>query len=552
MLKYGLISEHVQYVTAYDESAVPLVYAEFEIAVRYFHTMLDGRIKLYDEKYHYDREFSVSNTTFRQSLIEQDKNFEKINRGTFYQHAARIDDIQDPEISEKYYGDLQRAADLPTLDIQRGRDLGIRGYNDYRHICGMKPARKFEDFEDVMDHEKIEALRRLYVQIEDIDLLAGLMSENHLPDTYVGPTLFCIMTKQLQLYRYADRFWFERGHQFHSFTLPQLHEVRKTNIARFACDNADAIKFIQPHAFELVGPHNEHVPCTHIPGLDIKKWKDNSCYNDKHPTPTNEENKQGVYNGNNLFNNKEENQMEWAVKNKGSNIENKNIQPLPKLVKIGGGVAWPMIENTKNDGKNEQVLQWSMNLNNENNNERQNTIKEHKETLHRTPFDNTGQQKEEMTLLVSKPGPNSDHWTINKYGKFEGAVYGPTKKHHESEFLALKYSLDDSDEDNHHNNNHKMQDDGKFINNQNAFNYLTLKHSTNDNNRNYGEKTIDKGENNRHTLAKNVHVDNNEWINRNQLPLTPHNLNGQIFASTGHQMYQSNSADISPLLPSFI
>ncbi|XP_061704551.1 myeloperoxidase-like [Cydia pomonella] len=153
MLKYGLISEHVQYVTAYDESAVPLVYAEFEIAIRYFHTMLDGRIKLYDEKYHYDREFSVSNTTFRQSLIEQDKNFEKINRGTFYQQAARIDDIQDPEISEKYYGDLQRAADLPSLDIQRGRDLGVRGYNDYRHICGMKPARKFEDFEDVMDRE---------------------------------------------------------------------------------------------------------------------------------------------------------------------------------------------------------------------------------------------------------------------------------------------------------------------------------------------------------------------------------------------------------------
>ncbi|KAI8421021.1 hypothetical protein MSG28_008151 [Choristoneura fumiferana] len=270
------------------------------------------------------------------------KNFEKINRGTFFQHAGKIDDIQDPEISEKFYGDLQRAADLPALDIQRGRDLGLRGYNDYRHICGMKPAKKFEDFADVMDYEKIESLKKLYVEIEDIDLLAGIMSENFIRGTFAGPTLFCIMTKQLQLFRFADRFWFERGDQFHSLTLPpasapsfppqhvpdvraprsstscvshsftdlglhdkkistgndsftdhgfhdkhikveaQLHEIRKTNIARLACDNADAIKAIQPRAFENVGPNNKHVPCTHIPGLDITKWKDISCRNDKY------------------------------------------------------------------------------------------------------------------------------------------------------------------------------------------------------------------------------------------------------------------------------
>lgn len=45
MKKYGLISEHVHHVTAYDEDAVPLVYAEFEIAISYYHTLLDGRIK---------------------------------------------------------------------------------------------------------------------------------------------------------------------------------------------------------------------------------------------------------------------------------------------------------------------------------------------------------------------------------------------------------------------------------------------------------------------------------------------------------------------------
>lgn len=54
--------------------------------------------RLYDEKYHYDREFSVSNTTYRQHLLEVNKDFEEINRGTFFQPAAKIDDIQDPEV----------------------------------------------------------------------------------------------------------------------------------------------------------------------------------------------------------------------------------------------------------------------------------------------------------------------------------------------------------------------------------------------------------------------------------------------------------------------
>lgn len=52
----------------------------------------------YTEKHHYTGEFSVSETLYRQALIEQDRNFEEINRGTFYQSAGKIDDILDPEV----------------------------------------------------------------------------------------------------------------------------------------------------------------------------------------------------------------------------------------------------------------------------------------------------------------------------------------------------------------------------------------------------------------------------------------------------------------------
>ncbi|CAG9787318.1 unnamed protein product [Diatraea saccharalis] len=230
MVASGLISEQVDYVTAYNDDAVPLVFAEYEIARRYFRTLLDGRIKKYSERHHYVGEFSYSDTLFRQELLEIDTNYEDINRGIFYQPAAKVDDIQDPDISEKFYGQLQNAADLVAADIQRGRDLGVQGYNAYRELCGLKAAKHFEDLLDVMSVEKMEFLKKLYHDIEDINLLAGIMSENLMPGTFVGPTLYCIMTKQFHLMRFSDRFWFERGDQYHSFT-PELVSLSKRTLS---------------------------------------------------------------------------------------------------------------------------------------------------------------------------------------------------------------------------------------------------------------------------------------------------------------------------------
>lgn len=67
--------------------------------------------------------------------------------------------------------------------------------------------------------QKVDALQNLYNDVDDVDLMAGIISENFIEGGFVGPTLFCIMTKQLQLFRFGDRFWFERGDQFHSFNL---------------------------------------------------------------------------------------------------------------------------------------------------------------------------------------------------------------------------------------------------------------------------------------------------------------------------------------------
>ncbi|KAM3967109.1 LOW QUALITY PROTEIN: salivary peroxidase/catechol oxidase-like [Aphomia sociella] len=279
MVNHGLISKDIEYVTAYDEDAVPLVYAEYDLAMRFFHTLWDGRIKKYDKNLHFTGDLSLSDTLFRHDIIQNDTMFEEINRGTFFQNAGQLDDVVDPEISENFYSEIEKVHDLVASDIQRGRDMGIPGYNKYKKLCGMKPAKKFEDFLDAMNMEKMEVLKGLYDNVEDVELFAGLVSENFIQESNVGPTLYCIMAKQLQTFRFVDRFWFERGGQFHSFSTSQLHETRKSNIARFACDNADGVEFIQPRAFYVPGPGQQNipVPCTHIPGPDLNAWRDSNC-----------------------------------------------------------------------------------------------------------------------------------------------------------------------------------------------------------------------------------------------------------------------------------
>lgn len=41
--------------------------------------------------------------------------------------------------------------DLRAIDIQRGRDHGLPPYNALREYCGLKKAKKFKDFSDVME-----------------------------------------------------------------------------------------------------------------------------------------------------------------------------------------------------------------------------------------------------------------------------------------------------------------------------------------------------------------------------------------------------------------
>lgn len=70
--------------------------------------------------------------------------------------------------------------------------------------------------------QKVDALRFEYEKVEDMDLLAGIISENPMPGAAFGPTLACILVDQLRYWRRSDRFWYENKAHVGFFTESKL------------------------------------------------------------------------------------------------------------------------------------------------------------------------------------------------------------------------------------------------------------------------------------------------------------------------------------------
>jgi hypothetical protein len=97
--------------------------------------------------------------------------------------------------------------DLASLNVQRGREHGLPGYNQVRVDFGL-PA--LSSFADVSPDPTIQAnLAAAYATVDDIDVWVGGLSEPHVPGAVVGETFHAILTDQFERARDGDRFWYQ-------------------------------------------------------------------------------------------------------------------------------------------------------------------------------------------------------------------------------------------------------------------------------------------------------------------------------------------------------
>ena len=97
--------------------------------------------------------------------------------------------------------------DLASLNIQRGRDHGLPGYNQLRVDLGLPALTSFADITTDVDTQ--QALAGVYASVDDIDAHIGALAEDHVLGAMVGETVFAALTDQFERLRDGDRFWYE-------------------------------------------------------------------------------------------------------------------------------------------------------------------------------------------------------------------------------------------------------------------------------------------------------------------------------------------------------
>ncbi|XP_012227185.1 peroxidase isoform X3 [Linepithema humile] len=246
-------------------------------ALRFLNSLMQEKLSLPDNSRQQNRTLQLAEHFFNPRVIESEEVFDGLVRGLATQTSQKMDISLVSDMTSKLYtsngNDL--GLDAISLDIERGRDHGLPGYNHYRKYCGFSAAKTFEDFLDYIPSEMVKKLRTIYSHPNDVDLIVGGMAERLADDGMVGPTFRCLIYEQFSRSRRTDRFFYDSAMQPHPFTLEQLTQLRNVTLARIFCDNGDDITHMQRNVFLKPQGGNELRHCTDfeaIPSVDLFAW----------------------------------------------------------------------------------------------------------------------------------------------------------------------------------------------------------------------------------------------------------------------------------------
>ncbi len=202
--------------SGYDETVNPGISNEFSTAAyRFGHSMLSPTLLRLDEN---GNEIAAGHLPLEKAffnpfhIIDADNGgIEPILRGLVAQTAQDVDPFVVDAIRNLLFGPpVDVGFDLAALNMQRGRDHGLPGYNDMRSLMpGLDEYTSWDDTNFLPGVK--EALMAVYANIDDVDLWIGGLAEVHVNDGMMGDLFSAILIDQFERLRAGDRFWYESG-----------------------------------------------------------------------------------------------------------------------------------------------------------------------------------------------------------------------------------------------------------------------------------------------------------------------------------------------------
>lgn len=212
----------------YDSSINCGVMTEFStVGYRIGHTMLPPRLQIGSNPNNY---VELKNAFFNPAYVKE-HGCDDILLGGMKMKMQEIDHEVVDDIRDFLFGppSQQSLLDLATLNIQRGRDHGIPGYNKVRQSYGLS---KKNNWSSITSNTSLQQkLSSVYEHPDYIDPWIGMLCEDHLPNKPLGELAFTIIKEQFTRIRNGDRYWFEND-QFDEHTLKKIKKIKLSDIIK--------------------------------------------------------------------------------------------------------------------------------------------------------------------------------------------------------------------------------------------------------------------------------------------------------------------------------
>jgi len=245
MKKYDLLAEET---SKYNPRMNPGIVNSFTAAAfRFGHSMVNSMFMLISGQRSKGNHFWRLREIFDGQTVEGSRlPLEDMLEGLISQMPQTTDAFFSTEITNHLFQKNQRrenfGLDLLAINIQRGRDHGLPGYNAFRKFCGMSPLSDWSRKPSELTREYWLKLKDVYNKVDDIDLMVGGVAEKNVRGGAVGPTFACIIGEQFRRLKYGDRYFYT--HVQDNFFAKGLSPVAKSyvldrTLGDILCENSE-------------------------------------------------------------------------------------------------------------------------------------------------------------------------------------------------------------------------------------------------------------------------------------------------------------------------
>ncbi|XP_022170843.1 peroxidase-like isoform X2 [Myzus persicae] len=261
--------------TKYNSSIIPqLTIAFVGGAFRVPHTTVASYYNYVDKDYEIVDSVKLNEWMSKPDPLVKDSKFDEIVRGMTTSagrfHAPSYNYL----ISNfMFHNHKNGDTDLLSVDIQRGRDVGLPSYIKMREWCGLPEICSFEELSSFVSKDDLDKLKELYVSVKDIDLLVGALLEPPVDGGTVGPTAQCIIADVFHRVRFCDRFFFDVRGQPGSYSEAQLDKLKQFNLGLIICATTK-LDEVPNNIFEP-SRNAQMVKCQdYLSDFDLSAWRE--------------------------------------------------------------------------------------------------------------------------------------------------------------------------------------------------------------------------------------------------------------------------------------